>query len=130
MLDAMLLEQAMSVVDTLSEREAHILVRRLGLDGDEPSTLDELGKQIGRTRERVRQIESKAKTKFRNRLVEAGLTAAYQDDGGLGEEPGRAGKDGSRRALRPERGPRKRVPGWGQYPACCPTPHRSRFLRQ
>ncbi|MEV6652953.1 sigma-70 family RNA polymerase sigma factor [Streptomyces sp. NPDC051219] len=91
-LDAMLLEQIMSVVDTLSEREAHILVRRLGLDGDEPSTLDELGKQIGRTRERVRQIESKAKKKFQYRLVAAGLTAAYQYDGGLAEEPDRAGE--------------------------------------
>ncbi|WP_176742719.1 sigma-70 family RNA polymerase sigma factor [Streptomyces agglomeratus] len=89
-LDAILLDQIMSVVDTFSEREAHILVRRLGLDGDEPSTLDELGKQIGRTRERVRQIESKAKTQFRLRLAEAGLTAAYQYGGGLGTEPGRA----------------------------------------
>ncbi|WP_078885149.1 sigma-70 family RNA polymerase sigma factor [Streptomyces sp. NRRL S-146] len=89
-LDAMLLEQIMSVVDTLPEREAHILVRRLGLDGGEPSTLDELGKQIGRTRERVRQIESKAKKKFQHRLVAAGLTAAYQYDGGYAEEPDRA----------------------------------------
>jgi RNA polymerase primary sigma factor len=89
-LDAMLLEQIMSVVDTLPEREAHILIRRLGLDGDEPSTLDELGKQIGRTRERVRQIESKAKKKFQYRLVAAGLTAAYHYDGGLAEEPDRA----------------------------------------
>ncbi|WP_406200388.1 sigma-70 family RNA polymerase sigma factor [Streptomyces europaeiscabiei] len=118
-LDAMLLEQAMSVVDTLSEREAHILVRRLGLDGDEPSTLDELGKQIGRTRERVRQIESKAKTKFRNRLVEAGLTAAYQDDGGLGEEPGRAGKDGSRRAGT-RAGAQKASSGVGPVPGMLP----------
>ncbi|MFI0542689.1 sigma-70 family RNA polymerase sigma factor [Streptomyces sp. WSLK1-3] len=97
-LDTMLLEQIMSVVDTLPEREAHILIRRLGLDGDEPSTLDELGKQIGRTRERVRQIESKAKQKFQYRLVEAGLTAAYQSDGGLAEEPDRAGEPaGTRR---------------------------------
>jgi RNA polymerase sigma factor (sigma-70 family) len=99
-LDAMLLEQIMSVVDTLSEREAHILVRRLGLDGDEPSTLDELGRQIGRTRERVRQIESKAKTKFRYRLVMAGLTAAYKHDGGLAEEPGRAGEPAGRQSAR------------------------------
>ncbi|MFF3335545.1 sigma-70 family RNA polymerase sigma factor [Streptomyces sp. NPDC002888] len=95
-LDSMLLEQIMSVVDTLSEREAHILVRRLGLDGNEPSTLDELGKRIGRTRERVRQIESKAKKKFQYRLVEAGLTAAYRYDGGLGEEPGSAGEPAGR----------------------------------
>ncbi|MFD4015350.1 sigma-70 family RNA polymerase sigma factor [Streptomyces sindenensis] len=95
-LDTMLLEQVMSVVDTLSEREAHILVRRLGLDGDEPSTLDELGRQIGRTRERVRQIESKAKKKLQYRLAEAGLTAAYRYDGGLGEEPGTTGEPAGR----------------------------------
>ncbi|MDX3134160.1 sigma-70 family RNA polymerase sigma factor [Streptomyces europaeiscabiei] len=106
-LDAMLLEQIMSVVDTLSEREAHILVRRLGLDGDEPSTLDELGKQIGRTRERVRQIESKAKTKFRYRLVMAGLTAAAQYDGCLGEEPGRAGEPAGRQRAGSGAGVRK-----------------------
>lgn len=86
-LDSMLLEQIMDVVDTLSEREAHILVRRLGLDGDEPSTLDELGKEIGRTRERVRQIESKAKVKFRHGLVAAGLTDGYRYEGSLGGEP-------------------------------------------
>jgi RNA polymerase sigma factor (sigma-70 family) len=106
--DAMLLEQIMSVVDTLSEREAHILVRRLGLDGDEPSTLDELGKQIGRTRERVRQIESKAKTKFRYRLVAAGLSAAYQYDGGLGEQPGSGAGSGA--GAEKESSGAKRVP--------------------
>ncbi|KAB2592535.1 MULTISPECIES: sigma-70 family RNA polymerase sigma factor [Streptomyces] len=110
-LDTMLLEQVRSVVDTLSEREAHILVRRLGLDGDEPSTLDELGRQIGRTRERVRQIESKAKKKLQYRLAEAGLTAAYRYDGGLGEEPGTAGEPaGSGAGAREEGSEAQRVP--------------------
>lgn len=110
-LDTMLLEQVRSVVDTLSEREAHILVRRLGLDGDEPSTLDELGRQIGRTRERVRQIESKAKKKLQYRLAEAGLTAAYRYDGGLGEEPGTAGEPaGSGAGAREEGSEAQQVP--------------------
>ncbi|CAL9379052.1 RNA polymerase sigma factor RpoD [Streptomyces sp. enrichment culture] len=115
-LDSMLLGQIMSVVDTLPEREAHILIRRLGLDGDEPSTLDELGRQIGRTRERVRQIESKAKKKFQYLLVAAGLTAAYQYDGGLAEEPDRAGEPAGARRTGSGAGARKVRAGAQQVP--------------
>lgn len=122
-LDAMLLEQIMDVVATFSEREAHILVRRLGLDGDEPSTLDELGRQIGRTRERVRQIESKAKKEFRYRLVMAGLTAAYKHDGGLEAEPGRVGEPAGRQpATRTGSGARKERSGVRQMPDTLPDP--------
>ncbi|MFE1291295.1 sigma-70 family RNA polymerase sigma factor [Streptomyces sp. NPDC058751] len=82
-LDACLLEQALAIVDTFTEREARILVRRLGLDRDEPSTLDELGREFGVTRERIRQIETKALVAFRDRLRTAGLTDAYRyEDGG------------------------------------------------
>ncbi|MGW7280999.1 sigma-70 family RNA polymerase sigma factor [Streptomyces sp. NPDC054844] len=115
-LDSMLLEQIMGVVDTLPEREAHILIRRLGLDGGEPSTLDELGKQIGRTRERVRQIESKAKNKFQHLLVAAGLTAAYQDDWSLPEEPARAGGPASVRRTGSGAGARKESAGAQRVP--------------
>ncbi|MGW0797127.1 sigma-70 family RNA polymerase sigma factor [Streptomyces sp. NPDC002692] len=81
-LDAFLLEQVLSVVDTFTEREARILVRRLGLDQDEPSTLDELGREFGVTRERIRQIEGKTLIAFRDRLRTAGLTDAYRYEGG------------------------------------------------
>ncbi|WP_192582707.1 sigma-70 family RNA polymerase sigma factor [Streptomyces triticiradicis] len=82
-LDACLLEQALAIVDTFTEREARILVRRLGLDRDEPSTLDELGREFGVTRERIRQIETKTLVAFRDRLRTAGLTDAYRyEDGG------------------------------------------------
>ncbi|MCQ9134737.1 sigma-70 family RNA polymerase sigma factor [Streptomyces hilarionis] len=87
-LDAMLLEQVTHVVDTFSGREARILVRRLGLDGDETLTLDELGREFGVTRERIRQIEVKILPVFRQRLREAGLTAAYGHDGGSAPEAG------------------------------------------
>lgn len=49
----------------LKEREAMILTRRAGLDGQPPETLAELGTRLNVTRERVRQIESKALTKLR-----------------------------------------------------------------
>jgi RNA polymerase primary sigma factor len=42
---------------SLSERERHVLVLRYGLDGQEPRTLEEIGRRLGLTRERVRQIE-------------------------------------------------------------------------
>ena len=44
----------------LSERERQILVLRYGLDDDEPKTLDEIGRGLGVTRERIRQIEAEA----------------------------------------------------------------------
>ncbi|TWF75650.1 RNA polymerase sigma factor (sigma-70 family) [Pseudonocardia hierapolitana] len=55
----------------LSEREAYILRQRAGFDG-EPATLDEIGRSLGVTRERVRQIESKARPKLTARLHEIG----------------------------------------------------------
>jgi len=41
----------------LTDRERHVLVLRYGLDGEEPRTLEEIGRRMGLTRERVRQIE-------------------------------------------------------------------------
>jgi RNA polymerase primary sigma factor len=61
------------VLEHLSERERHILIRRTGLDGDETDTLDDLGAVFGVTRERIRQIESKAKPKLRDELARHGL---------------------------------------------------------
>jgi RNA polymerase primary sigma factor len=48
------LQEALSA---LSERERRVLVLRYGLDGGEPRTLEEIGRRLGLTRERVRQIE-------------------------------------------------------------------------
>ncbi|MEU6086694.1 sigma-70 family RNA polymerase sigma factor [Streptomyces sp. NPDC047085] len=70
---ALYVDDVLAVVDTFTEREARILVRRLGLDGDEPSTLDDLGREFGVTRERIRQIEGKTKPVLLLRLREAGL---------------------------------------------------------
>lgn len=61
------------VLEHLSERERHVLVRRTGLDGDEPDTLEDIGAVFGVTRERIRQIEGKARAKFHGQLARHGL---------------------------------------------------------
>ena len=59
----------------LKENEKKILTLRFGLTGDEPQTLEAIGKVFGLTRERVRQIESGALQKLRNLGREKSLGA-------------------------------------------------------
>ncbi|MGW1066323.1 sigma-70 family RNA polymerase sigma factor [Streptomyces aureus] len=70
-------ERLRHVLEHLNERERHILVRRTGLDGDEPDTLDDIGVVFGVTRERIRQVESKAKAKFRGQLIRHRMMPAH-----------------------------------------------------
>ncbi|WP_277343318.1 sigma-70 family RNA polymerase sigma factor [Streptomyces sp. Tu 4128] len=72
-LQAQYRQDVLNVADTFTEREARILVRRLGLDGDDTLTLDELGREFGVTRERIRQIERKTRPLFLERLRKNGL---------------------------------------------------------
>ena len=59
---------ALDSLDQLGDREATILRLRFGLGGEEPATLDKVGKRLGLTRERVRQIEQIALADLRTRL--------------------------------------------------------------
>jgi RNA polymerase primary sigma factor len=54
------------ILSRLSEREMRIIKLRFGLDGELPLTLEETGRILGITRERVRQIQEKATFKLRN----------------------------------------------------------------
>ncbi len=56
----MLKEQLLEVLDTLTEREQKVLKLRFGLEDGHARTLEEVGKEFDVTRERIRQIESKA----------------------------------------------------------------------
>ena len=57
----------------LSEREAAVIRMRFGLTDGEPRTLEEIGRVQGVTRERIRQIESKAMSKLRHPTRQNGL---------------------------------------------------------
>ncbi len=62
----MLREQLAKVIETLTPREARVLRLRFGLEDGRLHTLEEVGKEFEVTRERVRQIESKALRKLRH----------------------------------------------------------------
>jgi RNA polymerase primary sigma factor len=63
---SMLQEQISQVLDTLAERERKVIELRFGLVDGHPRTLEEVGKEFGVTRERIRQIESKTLAKLRH----------------------------------------------------------------
>lgn len=59
----------------LSEKQRGVVVRRFGLRGHEPSTLEQVGLEIGLTRERVRQIQVEALRRLRAIMERQGLSA-------------------------------------------------------
>ena len=65
-IDAAKQESIEKVLGTLKDREAKILRLYFGLEGQDPMTLEEIGSQLGITRERVRQIKEKALARLRH----------------------------------------------------------------
>lgn len=61
-------------LDQLPEKQREVVARRFGLRGYEMSTLEEVGREIGLTRERVRQIQVEALKRLRDILEKQGLT--------------------------------------------------------
>ena len=59
-------DQLYKVMDSLEEIEKEVLIKRYGLENDNPMTLEEVGKSMNLSRERIRQIEEKALRKMRN----------------------------------------------------------------
>jgi RNA polymerase primary sigma factor len=62
-----------TMVVELEEKEREVIKMRFGLDGEDPKTLQEIGEAMGLSRERIRQIESRAKEKLRRSLAPQGL---------------------------------------------------------
>ncbi len=63
--NSMLREQILKVLDTLSERERKVIMMRFGLEDGKEHTLEDVGRYFNVTRERIRQIEAKAKRKLK-----------------------------------------------------------------
>lgn len=63
---SMLQEQLTQVLDSLADRERKVIELRFGLIDGHPRTLEEVGREFGVTRERIRQIESKTLAKLRH----------------------------------------------------------------
>ena len=62
----LLREQVEDALDSLGGRERRVLQLRFGLDDGRQRTLEEVGREFGVTRERIRQIEAKALRKLRH----------------------------------------------------------------
>ena len=64
------IEQLLALLETLSDREKKVLQMRFGLDGETILTLDEVGKKLNCTNERVRQIQNDALRKLHDLMLE------------------------------------------------------------
>jgi RNA polymerase primary sigma factor len=63
------LAKALLLLDEIDPREAQVLRLRFGLNGGEPLTLKQIGKELGLTRERVRQLQKNALAQLNELLM-------------------------------------------------------------
>ena len=61
----MLKKHVETLLKELNAKERKIITKRFGIDGNKPKTLEELGKEMGFSKERIRQIEGIALKKLR-----------------------------------------------------------------
>src|SRR5690606_12163076 len=61
-------------LQNLPDRQTAIIIQRFGLMGHESGTLDEVGREVGLTRERVRQLQIEALAKLRRLLEREGIS--------------------------------------------------------
>ncbi|MFD7553936.1 sigma-70 family RNA polymerase sigma factor [Streptomyces sp. NPDC059835] len=99
-----------SLLTRFDAREARILLRRTGLDGGERSTLDELGKEFGVTRERIRQVEKQAFQAFRDVLLADGIGPGHAEPPDPKPRKRKAPSKRARRLRTPAGVPAQRAP--------------------
>jgi RNA polymerase primary sigma factor len=68
--DQMRSRELAKALEQLNPRMRHVITRRFGLDGQPPQTLEQVGTELGLTRERVRQLESRALRELRSQAPE------------------------------------------------------------
>lgn len=68
------------LIKVLDKREQEIIMRRFGINNDEPKTLEQIGKDLGFSKERIRQIENNAIQKLR-RIENINSLKSYLDAG-------------------------------------------------
>jgi RNA polymerase primary sigma factor len=68
--DQMRSRELAKALEQLNPRMRHVITRRFGLDGQPPQTLEQVGTELGITRERVRQLESRALRELRSQAPE------------------------------------------------------------
>ena len=79
LMDSSTKDAIMSILDTLSEREKTVISLRFGIEDGVGHTLEDIGKHLGVTRERARQIETKAMRKLRQPLRANALKEVIRD---------------------------------------------------
>jgi len=81
-------QRLLLLIEGLDQREKQILKMRFGLDGERPKTLEEVSAAVGRTRERIRQIQNLAMTKLKMLMNESGRPPAGSKTGPGGKPSG------------------------------------------
>jgi len=71
-------EIVQGMLGRLNDRERRVLISRYGIGGADEQTLEQLGRELGVTKERVRQIESRAQEKLRKIALEERLDLAFE----------------------------------------------------
>ena len=87
----------LKLLDAIDERDARVLRLRFGLEGQEPLTLKQIGKEVGLTRERVRQIEVDALRRLQSHLMDDRPSRFFRKEDGV-EAKSVKGKKGRAKA--------------------------------
>ena len=87
----------LKLLESIDERDARVIRLRFGLEGQPPLTLKEIGREVGLTRERVRQIEMEALRRLQSQLMDdrpGRFLRTIADTVGIDDQPHRRSRTG------------------------------------